>query len=184
MFCVNCGRWFQPSRNDNVFCGDRCKAQYSRRTGHDAYIHTDPASFTRRCDHCGVSYRYSEHAKRGGSRAPKYCSDRCRQAAYRGRKTPKGTSQRRKQEGTSQHHKQGGTSQTAWWRNPLIGRKSYSPGARDLALKILDIRYDQSPLAIRAAYKMKIYSLHPDRNDHPEATAQAQAVNWAYNVLK
>jgi len=56
-----------------------------------------------------------------------------------------------------------------------------SPAA---AAKILGISLPASSEDIKAAYKSKAKSLHPDVNPSPNATAQMRDVNLAFSVLK
>lgn len=86
--CIACDVSFKYTRDDAKFCTPRCAAQWARDNGafrerfhaekdeHNGYD----------CEWCGNAFLYNDYAQRGGERRPKFCSNKCRQAAYRDRK--------------------------------------------------------------------------------------------------
>lgn len=88
--CEQCGQMFEYNRSDARWCTPRCAAQYARDHGEfREKTHEDlPHMHTKNCAHCGTVFEYNAYAARGGKRVPEYCSNKCRQAAYRARKGP------------------------------------------------------------------------------------------------
>jgi len=91
--CEVCGLYFGSPRKDKRFCSDKCKQKaYRVSHGHAGSYHeaavrgaeTKAAQVhTLVCENCGREYW------RDGRAAPlhRYCSNACKQAAYRKRKT-------------------------------------------------------------------------------------------------
>lgn len=87
-FCLHCHKQFKPKRDDAKFCSDRCAAAWARDHGyHRERFHAEkPEWIKKNCEWCQTIFEYNEYALRGGDRVPKFCSNKCRQAAYRARK--------------------------------------------------------------------------------------------------
>lgn len=88
--CENCSQSFSYTRSDARFCTPRCAAQWARDHGEFREdIHAaKPHVHVKNCAHCDAVFEYNGYAERGGKRVPEYCSNKCRQAAYRARKGP------------------------------------------------------------------------------------------------
>lgn len=86
--CIACGESFEYVRDDAKFCTPRCAAQWARDEGafrerfHEEKSEVNSAE----CEWCGDTFFYNDYAERGGTRRPKFCSNKHRQAAYRARK--------------------------------------------------------------------------------------------------
>ena len=85
--CKQCGNPFPYTRDDAEFCTPRCTAAFTRSEGyHRERFHSEKTEAkSKPCEHCGTEFFYNEYAQRGGQRVPQYCSNRCRQAAFRKR---------------------------------------------------------------------------------------------------
>lgn len=86
--CENCSQSFSYTRSDARFCTPRCAAQWARDHGEFREdIHAaKPYEHVENCQHCGAGFAFNGYADRAGKRQPLYCSNKCRQAAYRARK--------------------------------------------------------------------------------------------------
>lgn len=86
--CEQCGIGFEHTRTDARWCTPRCAAQYARDHGEfrDRTHEEKPYAHVKECAHCGIGFAYNDYADKGGKRVPQYCSNKCRQAAYRARK--------------------------------------------------------------------------------------------------
>jgi hypothetical protein len=90
--CPICYEKFTTKREDGIFCSDRCAAQWARDEGYKRQrFHVEKDEWIKKnCAQCNTIFSYNEYAKRTGARVPQYCSNRCRQAAYRERKAAEG----------------------------------------------------------------------------------------------
>lgn len=93
-FCRRCNVPFKAERKEAEFCTDKCAAAWAREQGyHRERFHEEkPEWIKKNCAECGTVFEYNEYAKRTGARVPQYCSNKCRQAAYRARKAAQGES--------------------------------------------------------------------------------------------
>lgn len=91
-YCKFCGNRFPHTRDDAEFCNPRCKAAWTRNEGYNRErFHEEKAEVnTKACEHCGTEFFFNTYAQRGGQRVPQYCSNRCRQAAFRKRNKQSG----------------------------------------------------------------------------------------------
>lgn len=81
--CMNCGKTFDPSRSDQMFCGDICGSAWWKAHG-TTHTHKDLPHFNcKDCEQCGNQFWYNDYAQRGGKRVPKFCSTRCRVRNHR-----------------------------------------------------------------------------------------------------
>lgn len=116
-YCKNCHNPIIDARDDAVFCGPNCKAAFARNEGyHRERFHAErPEMKEKPCEHCGTPFFYNEYAERGGQRVAQYCSNRCRQAAFRARKkeSPFDGGANRWQDARSDKTQRKGTSQSS-----------------------------------------------------------------------
>lgn len=89
--CWNCDRDIDSkwsSRYDRHFCDNKCVAKYARDNGDKKIaIHTElPEILADNCAVCGDTFSFNRYADRSGQRQPLYCSNACRQKAYRTRR--------------------------------------------------------------------------------------------------
>lgn len=90
--CKVCGKFYTSKREDKIFCSDRCAAQWARDEGyHRERFHAEkPEQNFSNCEWCNQKFIFNDYAARGGERQAKFCSNKCRQAAYRARKAAEG----------------------------------------------------------------------------------------------
>jgi len=189
--CHSCHNMFYASRIDAMFCSANCKAEYARVWGYyrDRYHAKKDELNVKDCEHCGKAFAFNDYAKRGGQRAAKYCSSKCRKAANRakGKDAPhtdarddkyKGTGQGKQQnKGTGQGKQQNkGTGQGTG-----TGSKSRTS---NYAYDILGVKDTDTFETIKKAYRKLISEWHPDRNKAPEATARCQEINNAWDKIR
>lgn len=86
--CIACDVSFEYVRDDAKFCTPRCAAQWARDEGafRERFHKEKDEHNGYDCEFCGKAFLYNDYAQRGGERRPKFCSNKCRQAAYRARK--------------------------------------------------------------------------------------------------
>jgi hypothetical protein len=65
---------------------------------------------------------------------------------------------------------------------PASKRLTYDP-FRDYYI-VLGVAPTVLPAELQSAYRARVKVLHPDRNKHPDATAQFQLLNEAYEALR
>lgn len=96
--CLHCGKilgtennhgwfvWRDDGRTDKQFCDTKCTAAYHRENDHPI-LHADlPRNIHFDCEVCGNLVKINEYADRTGKRRALYCSNKCKQKAYRERK--------------------------------------------------------------------------------------------------
>jgi predicted nucleic acid-binding Zn ribbon protein len=90
--CIRCHKFIKDTRSDKQFCSDKCGAAWAREQGYEREnFHAEKAETNNRyCEQCGTMFHFNDYAKRSGQREAKYCSNKCRQEAYRARKAAKG----------------------------------------------------------------------------------------------
>lgn len=77
-------------RTDKFFCNERCKGNYHYHN-EAPHIHADlERNIILDCVECGGVFRINQYADRTGRRLPLYCSNACKQRAYRKRKREAG----------------------------------------------------------------------------------------------
>lgn len=91
-FCRSCLKTFVSKREDAQFCSDRCAAAWARSQGYEREnFHAEKDEHNGGdCEWCGNAFLYNDYANRGGERQAKFCSNKCRQSAYRARKAAAG----------------------------------------------------------------------------------------------
>jgi hypothetical protein len=91
-FCKRCHNPIEQKRDDKLFCSDKCAAAWAREQGYyREHFHAEkPEWIKKNCEWCNTIFEYNEYAMRGGQRVPKFCSNSCRQSAYRARKAAAG----------------------------------------------------------------------------------------------
>jgi len=196
-YCKNCGVKLDPLRTDKVFCSGRCGAQFARDGGtYREHFHAEKQDINRRyCEQCYQPFSFNDYAQRGGKREPKYCSGKCRQAAYRARtgranhgngydwsearddKKGQGSRAKSEQRDTSQPKQDKDTSQGN--KDTLLKRwKSKDP------YEVLGVLRTLSLKEIKRAWLKLITQYHPDRSKDPNATLIAQMVNGAWATIE
>lgn len=195
--CRQCGKHFTRDRSDRHFCSGACVAAYYRDNPNPEQIHAEkPHVHNFACEFCGEPFVVNDYANRTGTRRPKYCSNKCKQAAYRarGQATQKQAPRRPRNPGKASNSKSG-SKQTS---NPSKPPESAKNGQWDTFKKawswdsnfkkmnprvILDVSTSASKLQVKMAYLKVIQKVHPDK--HPQDESEywnelTQAVNWAY----
>jgi len=136
------------------------------------------------CEWCGEPYTVNGYADRGGERKPKYCTRKHKQAAYRARcKETQAQAARRNERPGWDSTTQQQADETSRRANEQARQRTYAT-KRDEALDILRLPNPFTKQELIAAYRKKMFEVHPDLNHHPDATSWAQKVNWAYQYLK
>lgn len=202
--CVQCGIGFLAKRPDHFFCSGKCVAAYYRDNPNPAYIHRElPHDKPHVCEWCGVPYSINDYAERGGKRAPKYCSPKCKQAAYRARgagaqeqarrrydsgfsgengNQREGQRDNRRASGNGHHERQEQRQEKRQeHRRPSMGRTGMDA---QKAWRILGVSPNAPIGAIREAYRREAKKYHPDINKAPDAEAKMKDINAAYEFLK
>lgn len=177
-----CGEFFSPKRSDAEFCSPKCVAEHYRVNPNPEPIHAENHDMYRYfCEHCTNPFEVNGYAHRGGQRRPKYCSTRCKQAAYNARKEqPQQQAKRRnekKQQSGSGNQQSNQNRQRA---------KSARFETRD-PYAILGVKQGCQTWEIRQAYLRLAKENHPDMHTMLEKdfyTAKMQDINWAYEKLK
>lgn len=202
-YCRQCGTRFSYTRDDQQFCSPKCVAQFYRDNPNPEYIHAaNMDEFWHDCEYCHTSYFVNGYAQRGGKRAPKYCSVKCKQAAYRVRKQEVQDQAARRNSGNV-GNKSSGNGQSSSQRNAAppppppsgnrragagsfkyVGTSRRTEAALDEALRILGLSHKVGKLELKKAYIAMISHWHPDRNPDPEAMEWSKAINWAYDYLQ
>lgn len=172
-YCRRCGKELGKGRRDKQFCSAACVAAYYRENGAPDYIHAEkPPVNDHTCEWCNTTYQTNDYAERSGKRAPKYCSVKCKQAAYRARgKMNQQQAQRRNEK------------KQAPPPPPPPKQKTYR-SKTDEARDILGVTFGATARDIKQAYMKLIKKWHPDVCKEPNATEMSQRINWAYNYLK
>jgi len=202
-YCKRCGMSFDCKRPDHFFCSGACVAAWYRENPNPEYIHAEKDHIhDHYCEHCGSPYKVNDYAQRGGKREPKYCSPKCKQAAYRQRqKFTQEQAKRRYNAGQSgssrnQQHQQQNTGNSQ--QNAGNGRSSanngQSGGQSDFwkgfasrwaaAEAILGVGHGSTSKDVRAAWMRLLKQWHPDINKSPDAETMTKKINWAYEYLK
>lgn len=84
--CKQCGKTFEQKRSDHLFCSAKCVAAHYRDIPNPDMIHAAKEHRNiHYCEECGMPFWTNDYAERGGKRAPKYDSPKCKQKAYRAR---------------------------------------------------------------------------------------------------
>lgn len=203
--CRYCGESFGAMRSDHYFCCAAHVAAYYRENPNPEYIHAEKAHTNRHyCENCGVPFDVNDYAQRGGKRAPKYCSVKCKQAAYRqrqkgepqpqakrrydGNASNDGKSQRQNASGQSGHktRENAGKGHSGAKSGHSGGSSEFWRGAtnkRAAAMKILGLIEGFTANQLRVAWIREIKAHHPDVSKSVDATWETQQINWAYEYL-
>lgn len=202
--CKQCGASFEAKRTDHFFCCAAHVAAFYRDNPNPEYIHAKRNHIhSHYCEQCGVPFAVNDYAQRGGKRAPKYCSPKCKQAAYRARQKgePQPQAERRYSEkgtdGSTAHSngdKSQGNARSRQNANQTNSQSNSSktksarefwqgyPNKYEAALDILGVKSVDTK-TVRAAWIKLLNRFHPDRNNAQDATIMTQKINWAYEYL-
>jgi hypothetical protein len=186
--CKQCGNPFEANRQDAIFCSGKCTAKYYRDNDNPDYTHAYKQHihwFV--CDECGQGYVVNDYAKRGGKRAPRFCSVKCKQKAYRSR--VKQQAARRQEQNTKpgddnqQQRERANAGQQKQQRDQQQKHRTRRD-TRDPYV-ILGVSHSDTNAAIRKAWLRLIKKWHPDANPDnlEQATRMSQDINWAYETL-
>ena len=203
--CLQCQTPFLAKRPDHFFCSGKCVAAYYRENSNPAYIHRElPHDKPHVCEWCGVPYHVNDYAERGGKRAPKYCSPKCKQAAYRARlqgtqeqaerrytgsngnarsgsEKARQDSQDKQRQQSYEGHYRGRKGEYDNTRRPPVGKSKMDA---QTAWRVLGVSPDAPLGAIREAYRKQAKLFHPDVNKSPDAESNMKDINAAYEYLK
>lgn len=192
--CRQCFTRFTAKRQDHYFCSARCVAAHYRDNPNPEYIHAEKEHIHKHfCEFCGSPYDINDYAERGGKRTPKYCSGRCKQAAYRARGdagkqqaerryragSTKGTNTGKQQQNSSKGRSSGNAGQSNGTSTYWKGYKSKWEAAR----AILNVQEGFTKADLKKAWKDLLRTKHPDVNKSPDATEVTKQINWAYEYL-
>jgi hypothetical protein len=202
-YCKRCAKGFEAKRPDHFFCSGACVAAWYRENPNPEFIHAEKDHIhDHYCEHCGIPYKVNDYAERGGKREPKYCSPRCKQAAYRVRqKFTQEQAQRRysagqggssgkkqqQQQDTGKSRQNAGNGASGSKSGQSSGQSGFWKGFNSkwtAAQTILGVRSDVTAKELRAAYMGLIKQWHPDLNKSPDAETMTKKINWAYEYLK
>lgn len=170
----------KQGRADKSFCGPICVAAWYRLRDNPPPIHEEKFRvhwFT--CEQCFEDFQVNDYANRGGQRTPKYCSNACKQKAYR--KRNKGHQEQAKRRGNSKANNKSGGSTGAG-----DDRYKYNPNAGtryQQALLLFGLREPFTQKDLKRAYFAEVKKWHPDRNKSPEATEKTQYINSMYDTV-
>lgn len=194
--CRYCGVSFTADRDDHWFHSPACVAAYYRQNPNPEYIHEEKDhTHLHFCEFCGKGFFVNDYAQRGGKRAPKYCSPKCKQAAYRAR--GKGTQQQAdrrysgptggKQGEQQRQQRQQNTGAGAGAGASQAGASDGFWSNRNKGLKeaylLLGLAHGATLEEVKRAYRKLMSEWHPDRNHAPNATDMTQRINWAYQYI-
>lgn len=204
--CRQCDVSFEIKREDHFFCSGKCVAAFYRANPNPESIHADlPHDKPHVCEQCGLPYHVNAYAERGGARAPKYCSGKCKQAAYRARglgtqeqarrryeQAQRDEARARDQERQRQHDEQSRRAEDqfhrAWERSRERARQNTQGAAPrsklEQAAAILGIDPMSDKHTVKTAYRKLMKHWHPDLNHSPEALEMSKKINWAYEYMK
>lgn len=201
-FCKQCYVSLKDKRKDARFCSPRCAAQWARDTGQyrDRYHTEKPEDIGEVCEECGAAFFYNDYAERGGKREAKYCSNKCRQRAYRKRKGSAagytGHWDDARNDKTNGKKQQSGKDTSQKKTPPPPPPKDTSRGnvpPKDTSQKwwkskdyfaVIGVTYQSTRREAKAAYMKLVKLYHPDTNKTPEATEIMQYVNAAWDKIK
>jgi len=208
--CLQCGNRFDQKRADHFFCSGACCAAYYRDNPNPDYIHKElPHDKPHVCEECGQPYNVNGYAERGGKRANRFCSPKCKQKTWR---SAQKQAKRRYEEANAKKEnseKQWEDTQKQWqnssrdqkraeeefWRKWNENRGHSGEQARrravgktgmtvEAAISLLGLSQGFTQEMLKKAYRAKAAECHPDRCKLPNATELMQRVNAAYEVLK
>jgi len=204
--CKQCYVSFESDRKDAHFCTPKCAAAYARIHGEfRTHFHAEKGAYNyETCAHCQTMFEYNDYAQRGGQRKAQYCSNKCRQAAYRARKgaaagytghwddarndkrteEEKRKQQQQQKKDTSQEQQQQqkkDTSQEQQQQQKKDTSQEWYMG--DDYFKILGVTYLNTFAEAKRAYMKLVKLYHPDTNKSPEATVIMQRVNAAWDKI-
>lgn len=180
--CRMCGNMFSSQRSDAEFCSPKCVAQHYRVNPDPQFMHAENHNMHRfYCEQCTNAFEVNDYAFRGGKRRPKYCSNKCKQAAYRARGQSTQQQAKRRSEGKQQSS---GNNQQS---NQNRKRAKSSRMTLDEACIILGCEKTATGADFRKAYIRCSKESHPDLHDASEKdywTEIMQRVNAAYDYVK
>lgn len=180
--CRMCGNMFSAKRSDAEFCSPKCVAQHYRINPNPEYIHAENNNMHRYyCEFCTNPFEVNDYAQRGGKRRPKYCSNKCKQAAYRQR--GQGTQQQAKRRNEGKQKSAGGNQQS----NQNRTRAKATRMTWDEACLILGVVKTASATELRKAYIRMANESHPDKHDQSEYdhwNEVMKRINIAYDYVK
>lgn len=199
--CRQCDVPFTAKRSDHWFCSGACCARFYRENPNPDFIHRDlPHDMPHVCEECGAPYNINMYAERGGQRTPRYCSGACKQKAYRKRgKATQEQAERRYQsdqareraeeferarQRAQEEYERAQRARSSGERQRREAPRAQSRMTWEEACRILGISGNFKSEQLRKAWIKAIKAVHPDVNPSPDATAQAQQVNAAYEYLR
>jgi hypothetical protein len=191
--CENCGNKLHEGRYDRAFCNDRCAAAWHRaRTPDGQHARKQPGqvhseqyrTIEKDCENCGTGFKYNEYADRSGQRVPQYCSNKCRQAAYRARKAGKaasGQQQRQQQQRGQQQQRDQKQQQQNDRFNDWRQRNQ-----KQSWWNVLGVSNTSGYDAAKTAWRKLVNQWHTDKpeNRTAEAEEMIKVVNNAHDEAK
>jgi len=84
-WCKNCYKSYEATRADSEFCSGKCCAKWYRdnETTEAAFHAARERHHVYNCEYCGDEFWINDYGVRGGKRAPRFCSTKCRVASHR-----------------------------------------------------------------------------------------------------
>ena len=208
--CERCGRKFDFNRGDARWCSGACAAAWARDHGEfRERTHAEkPNVHVKNCAHCGAEFEYNGYADRSGKRVPEYCSNKCRQAAYRARKgeaagytghwddarNNKKTQSERERQDEQDRAEQEVRNKKRQERERAKGTSQNSQAHKDTSPKdrwaskdpyiVLGVTYLTPKAEMKRAYMKLMKQYHPDVSKEADALRISKAVNAAWDKLK
>lgn len=192
--CMNCNTTFEHTRTDTQFCSPRCKAEYWREAGGTGEHENLDRFHRKECERCGTGFWYNAYAKRSGKRTPKYCSNKCRQSAFRESHNEKKRQEERAKDNAwreqarqnKQQREQGERQQTPPDFNTGDFRDNLSIPRRWTAYDAyvwLGVHQNSPRDVCASAFRSLNKRYHPDQNGGKEYP-HLKVINAAYDFLK
>lgn len=179
-FCDTCGCLYEAQRKSSKYCSPACRARKFRGEGKGH--NPDRREYAFRwgnCEYCGKEFDMGIYSYRGGKRQKRYCSDACRQAAWKAKKTPTGNRGSTKDSGTGEKTTAGNNTANAPKMPPhiaLLMKKScyelFEWKSGDGAMK-----------KCKAVYRALCLAHHPDHCKDDWANAVMAHINAQWEKL-
>ena len=199
--CKQCGTTYSANRADSEFCSGRCCAKWYREnaTSEAAFHAARERHHVYTCEECGDEFWVNDYGKRGGARAPRFCSTRCRVRNHRAvhaemgaqegwkdanenRKRP--PSEKAKQQQQQRERERQQQQQRERQQRERQQRSSSSSSKSHSFWKVLGVAEFAPFDECKRAWKELIKRYHPDVYKGEDATERAQEINAAFDYVK
>lgn len=182
--CLHCDVQFTAKRSDHYFHSGACKAAFYRAHPNPEQVHAElPHDEPHVCEQCGQPYRVNAYAERSGQRKPKYCSAKCKQAAYRARSQELQEQAKRRYQANWRDETQRKSQERAQEQQHQEPPRRRGRMTLEQACLILGLPHNYTAAALKKAYRDMMKRWHPDLNKSPDAKHMSQEINTAYEYL-